>query len=803
MIRSLRLATRQILNAPGFSMLAVAMLVLGIGACALMFSVVYTVLLKPLPFEQPERLVWIENNGSGDGLSDRTSQLYNYTAWREQNETFSDIAAYYAFYEYLQYTLSGEGDSLRLRGVPVTQNFFEVLGVQPALGRGFDDAEMAWNAGAATAAVLSHGFWMQRFGADPDVVGQTLTIDGAPVRVAGVMPAAFDFDSVFSPGSGVQMLVPFPQVEQMHNEGNTLFAIGRLRPGATLAQAQQELSGISARTAQQHPERGLFDAELQRLDDHVRGSFRPAFAVLFAAVLCLLLIVCLNLSSLLLARAQARRKEWVTRVALGASQWQLVREPLLESLILALAGGVGGLVLAQVGIHALGQLAVFSVPLLQGARLGLEAVLFSVLVSAGAGLICGVFPALQLWRADAAGALNDGTTRGSAGPAAARTRKVLVVSQIALACALLIASSLLIRSFVAVLQIELGFNPDQVVAWRVDSARNFKSNAERVSYYQALLQRVREIPGVSAAGLSDTLPFGRNRGWGAAAKGVSYPKGSYPVAAPRIIDDGYLQTLQVPLLAGRYLQPKDTDAAELRAMVVNQTMASQLWPGRDPLGQVVMNGDNEIGRVVGVVADIPRSLEQTPNPEMYFSITQIDDWSSVELVVRSTRDRASLVPEVRAAIRLHDPEMATGDVYTLNQIVDRVIAPRRLTTTVLGGFSALALLLAGMGVYGVVSYSVGQRDKELAIRRALGGPSAHVARLILGEGVRVALLGAAVGLLIALLGVRMLNRLLYGVDPLDPFIFASNLIAVAGVALVAAGIPALRASRISPAGALR
>lgn len=798
-----RNAWRQIGNSPGFSLLAILMLAIGVGACTAMFSIVNTVLIKPLPFEQPQQLAWIENNGSGGGMSDRTSQVYNLMDWQAQSQSFESIGAYYAFFEYLQYTLTLNGESERLLGVPVTQNFFDVLGVQPALGRGFLDSEMDWTQGEVRAAILSHAFWTERFAADPTIVGQTVTINKTPVVVTGVMPRDFDFDSVFTPESSVQMLLPFPLVEAMHNEGNTLFAVGRLKSGVSLGQAQAELDAISARVAANHPERGPFGAVLSDLNEQVRGSFRPAFLILFGAVLCLLLIVCLNLSNLLLTRAQARRKEWLTRVALGASRWQLIRQPLVESLLLAGIGGLLGLGLAKLAMDALAQMQTFSIPLLHGAGLDTASVAFTALAAAMAGLICGVFPALQLWHTDASAALNESGTRGSAGPAAARVRKTLVVSQIALACALLIASGLLIRSFVEVLGIEMGFEPDHVVAWRVDSARPFETNQERVDYYRSLLDGVRALPGVESVGLSDTLPFGRNRGWGAAAKGEEYEPDNYPTAAPRMVDQGYLQTLQVPLLQGRYFDQRDVASDDLRGMIVNQTMARQLWPGRDPLGQIVVSGSNEMGRVIGVVADIPRSLERTPNPEMYFNITQINDWSSVEMVVRSSRTTSALIPDVRNVIRNHDPEMATGDVYTLNQIVDKAIAPRRLTTSVLGAFSALALLLAGLGVYGVVAYSVGQRDKEMAIRVALGGRGLDVARLILNEGVIVAVIGAAIGLVIALVGTRLMQSLLYGVSPFDPAIFAGYTGVVALVALLATVIPALRAARTNPVGALR
>jgi len=803
-MNDVRLALRQLLKTPGFTLVAVLTLAFGIGACAAMFGIIDAVLLKPLPLREPERLAWIENGGFGtSSMSARTTRADVLLEWRRQSRSFEALGGYNAFSDYLQYTLIGKSGPQRVRSVQVTQNFLDVLGVRPALGRNFvADEAKDWN---ASTAILGHRFWQQQFGASPGVVGSTITLNDKPVQVVGVLPPEFDFDSVFSPGSKVDLLMPFPLNDDTAAWGNTLFVVGRLGPGATPASAQTELETINAVLRAEHPERGRFGAYATGIEQHVRGPFRTVFLILFGAVLCLLLIACLNLSNLLLTRGQARRKEIAVRVALGAGRMDIARQAMAESLVLAFAGGLLGVGLAAFATSGLAQLQAFDIPLLRSAGIDASALLFAFAVVCASGALCGALPALQLWRGDLRGALVEVGSGGNSGVDAARVRRVLVVSQVALACMLLIGAGLLIRSFVEVLGVKLGFQPRQAVAWRLDTARRFEKNDDRVGYYERLMQRVLAVPGVESAGLSDTLPLGRNRTWSAGAEGAAYAHYQYPVASPRLIDHRYLQTLQVPLLAGRYFDARDaSDAAP--AVVVNETMARALWPGRDPLGQKVMNGNGPgetYGTVVGVVGDIPRGIEDRAYAEMYFDLRQNPDWGSIELVVRSRQPLATLVPAVRAALRESDPELASEDYVSLDEVVDRAVAPRRLTTSMLGGFSSLALLLAGLGIYGVIAYSVAQRSREIAIRMAVGSRRSRVVRLVVGEGLRIVALGLAIGLGLALLGTRLMRSLLFGVSALDPGVFAADAAIVAGVALLASLIPALRAAAADPASALR
>ena len=797
-MNDLKFAFRQLLKNPGFTAVAVLTLALGIGACTAMFSLVHAVLLRPLPFRNSERLVWIENVGSG-GLSARTTRVDNFLEWRAQNGSFAELGAYFAFFDYSRYTLIGSGEPRRLRGVGISQNFLGVLGVPPLLGRGFTDEECVWN--GRKAALLSHAFWQQHFAGDPNAVGRSITLNGDPTEIVGVLPPTFDFDSVFAPGTEVELLLPFPLTEETARWGNTIFAIGRLKPSATIPHAQAEFDVISRRVASAHPERGGFGARMSGLEASIRGAYRQSLWMLFAAVGCVLLIACVNLSNLLLARANARRREFAVRVALGATRWHLIRQTLTESLMLALGGCLVGVPLAFVATQGLSRLRTFSIPLLQSTTVDATVLVFTVGMTVLAGLVCGTLPALQLARGNMQQRLNDAGARGTGGAAAALVRKALVISEIAVACVLLVGAGLLIQSFGKLLDVNLGFQPKRAVSWRVDLTRSFNDLAEANRYYDRLIEQVASISGVESVGLTDTLPLGRNRTWGAGVKGVSYRAGEYPIAFPRIVDQRYLQTMQIPLRAGRYFEARDTADSE-KVIVINETMARRLWPDRDAIGQVVhVNGES---RVVGVVGDVRHgTLEEASGAEMYLNFRQTGDWNAVELVVRAARPAASLAPDVRAVMKAFDPNLPATEFTTLEQIVDHAVAPRRLITDLLSAFSSLALVLAAIGLYGVIAYSVSQRTREIGIRLAVGAQRGDVLRLIVGEGFKTAAVGVVLGLIAARFATRVLDNLLFGVTATDPFIFVTNAAILVAVALLASAIPARRAARVDPMEALR
>ena len=686
MLTDCRHTIRMLARAPGFTAVAVLTLALGIGACTVMFSLVNAVLLGPLPFRAPERLVWIENDLRGGTLSHRTSRVDDFLEWRAQAKSFEALAAYHAFSQLTRYSLTGAGEPLSLRGVQVSQDFLSVLGVQPLLGRNFVAEECVLN--GRGAAILSHGLWRQRFGGATDVIGRSVTVNGRSAAIVGVLPRSADLDVLFSSSTNTGLLFPLPLTREMANQGNTLLGIGRLRPGVAVAQAQEELAVINARIRELNPERvsqggAGFGAHVTLLEDHVRGAFRPAFALLSGAVLCVLLIACVNLSNLLLVRANGRRQEFSVRAALGASRWHIVRQTLTESLLLSVAGCLLGVLGASFGILALGSVQTFSIPLIQTASIDTATLIVAVALTGTAALLCGVLPALQLWRRDVGSGLHEAGARGGTARGSAWIRKTLVVVETALGCLLLVGAGLLIRSFVSVLQVDHGFQPEHALAWRVTAARPFNSLAERVAFCDRLAERVSSVPGVESVAWSDTLPLGSMRAWAIQAiSGVPYAPGSNPTASVWIVDQRYMQTMRIPLRTGRGFDDRDSEQSQ-RVVVISDTMARNLWPGLEPIGRTIAPGDGGEYTVVGVVADVSHGLEEAPQPDMYLNMRQTDLWSVAELVVRAKRAPAQLIPDVRAAMKVFDPAMASNEFTTLDQILDRAIAPRRLVTGIL------------------------------------------------------------------------------------------------------------------------
>jgi putative ABC transport system permease protein len=799
MLSDLKFALRQLAKSPGFALTAIATLALGIGACSAMFSIVNAVLLKPLPFREPERLVWIENVFGG-GLSGRTTRSDTFVGWREQSRSFEALGAYFAFSDYGRLTMTGTGDPEQLRGVGISDNLLTVLGVPLLLGRNFTAEECAWE--APPALLLSHSLWKRRFASDPGVVGRSMTLDNKPATVVGVLPPTFDFDAVFSPGSEIDVITPFPLTQETASWGNTLFGIGRLRPGVTIGQAQAELTSISEALRQTITNGGQFGAVVSPLGDALRGRFRTAFLVLAGAVACVLAIACVNLSNLLLARANVRRQEFAVRIALGAPRRRLVQQALTESLLLAFAGSCVGLPLAVLATRALARLQTFGVPLLQDARVDPVALAVTIGLTTLAGVVCGLLPALYVSRGHHGHALHASTHQRTAGRSSATARNALVVAEVALACVLLVGAGLLFRSFEALLKVQLGFEPQHAMAWRVDPPRSsFANNVEATAYLDAAVRRVASLPGVESVGLGDTLPLGRNRTWGAGAEGVEYPPGQYPIAYPRVVDHHYLQTMRIPLLAGRFFDERD-DATAPKAIIINESLARRLWPDRDAIGQrMAQNGGST---VIGVVGNVRHgSLEEAGSYEMYLDYRQGAQWSGMEMVVRSNRPPESLVPDVRAALRAHDPTLPNSEFYALERLIDQAVAPRRLITRLLGFFSALALTLAALGLYGVIAYSVTQRRQEIGIRMAIGARRVDVLQLVLSGGLKLVALGIVLGLAGALALTRLLEGLLFGVTARDPRVFAGNAALLLTVAALACALPALRASRVDPMATLR
>jgi predicted permease len=795
--QDLRYGARMLMKQPGFTLIAVVTLALGIGATTAIFSVVNALVFRSLPFKDAEQLVWIANVGE-DGLSGQTTRMNNYIDWRTRNQSFADLAGYFAFSDYESFNLTGSGEPERLSGYFIMQNFLPLLGVQPLLGRSFDAEESRLN--GRKAVLLSYGFWQRRFGGDAKIVGQTITLKDQATVVVGVLPPTFDFASVFTPGARVDVLAPFPVAKELDGMGNTLAVVGRLKPGVNIPQAQAEFDALNQLLKQAFPERGTgFGARLAGLQKQINGRFQRGLWVLFAAVGCVLLIACANLSNLMLVRASSRRKEIALRLALGATRWRLIRQMLTESLLLAAGGAAIGLPLALFATEAIASTNAFSIPLLQSVKVDATALLFTLVVTVGTGLLFGVMPALQATGTRMQEDLQDATRGSSAGKSRGRLRDALVVAEISLACVLLIGAGLLIRSFWQVLQTDPGFRAEQTAVWRIEPGRKYATPGNRFALYAAVTERVAALPGVVSVGLTDTLPLGRNRSWDVRVKGQA-PREGVGVF-PRMIDPGYFRTMGIALRTGGDFTKFDTDKTE-QVTIISEALANRLFPGRDAVGSQVITGDREY-RVSGVVSSVRHSsLEAAAEPEMYFPLAQAVQ-SSMEMVVRTTQRPEAMAAAIQRALQAVDANLPVRDFRTLEGIVAQSVSPRRFVMLLLGGFAGLAMLLAALGIYGVISFSVAQRTNEIGIRIALGAQAADVLKLVLGQGVKLIGGGIALGLLLAFFLAQVMRSLLFGVSTADPLTFSGITLLLMLVALLACYIPARRATKVDPMMALR
>ena len=544
LIQDLRYTVRTLRRDAGFTTFAVLIAGLGIGASATVFSVVHTLLLRPLPFAEPRQLVWIANRDTS-GLSGQTTQVGHMLDLRERTQSLSAVAGYFAFYGVGDNLLSGSGEPERLSGVPVSDNFFDVLGVKPQIGRVFNAEECKWK--GPKAVMLGHGLWQRRFNADPAIVGTALILNDEPHTVVGVLPASFDFASVFAPGSHFDLYFPFPLSQETNRWGNTMAMIGRLKPGVTVEQARAEIRTIAGQIVAEHPERNGFQGNVKPLAEQVSGRVRLAVWVLAGAVGMVMLIVCANLSNLLLARTATRQKEVAIRTALGAGRRRLLAQLLTEGIVLSCSGALLGLLLAVAGTRALARLDAVSIPLLHDVQTDLTALTFTLAIAIATGIVFGLAPALQLRGTALTSALNDAARGSTEGRQRAWIRNALVVAEVAFACVLVVGAGLLVRSLIRVLDVEMGFQPSRAMTIRVDPDSRYSTREQRITYFNEVLRQVKEIPGVEAAGITDALPLGRNRTWGAGAKGVTYERGKFPFAFPRIVSDGYSAAMGIPL----------------------------------------------------------------------------------------------------------------------------------------------------------------------------------------------------------------------------------------------------------------
>ncbi len=809
-LQDLRYTLRTLRRDRAFTVVAVLILGLGIGANIVVFSVVNTILLRPLPFRDPQQLVWIAPPPQKCGMSCATYSADAYDEFRTLSKSYQGVTGYMAFSGADNLRLTGKGEPQPATGVEVIGNFFEVLGVQPAMGRLFTAQEALH--GAHPVALLTYPWWRRQFNADPDIVGKEIDLNGRPVTVVGVLPASFDFGAVFSPGAKVDLLTPLI-LDDERSWGNIVTMIGRLKPGVSLGQAQAEGKLVEPHLcwSVKYPEScGQYvgkdsSMQLRTLKDYVSGKLRRSLIVLWCAVGVILLIVCVNLSNLLLARAASRTKEFAMRTALGASRGRLVRQLLTESLVLSSAGAILGLGLALAVIVWLAHQGSIALPLLSSIRIDAAALAWTVLIAIVAAAFFGLAPGLKMSGGNLQEALKDSGPGTGEGRKHERMRGALVISEVALACVLLIGAGLLLRSFLKVLDIDLGFQPDHSASIKVeyddDAPTGEASAAKRGVIFEQILERVSTLPGVEAAGMADYLPLGQNRAWGTPVpKGKVFPPGALPGPLVYVITPGFARAMGMRLY-GRDFAWSDGPKSE-PVVLINSSAARIYWPGEDPLGRILVSGKTEL-RVVGVVDDIHAdSVEGQPGWQIYYPATQAGP-SGAQLVIRTSLPPASLAASVLHALRELNPRQPAAEFRPIRTVVDRAVSPRRFFVLLVSVFAEFGLLLAMLGIYGVISYSVAQQTQEIGIRMALGATQARVLRGVMQKTMILAITGIVLGTVASVVVGRWIAALLFGTAPTDPATFAAMIAVMIAVALVAGYIPARRAARINPMVALR
>jgi predicted permease len=723
-----------------------------------------------------------------------------YDGFLARNRSFQDVTGYTPFSAPENYRLGGQGSPLPITAVSVLGNFFQVLGVKPAIGRAFVPDET--RRGGRAVVLLSYPFWQRQFAGDRSVVGHAIDLNGQPVTVVGVLPAGFDFGSVFSPGTKVDVVVPIIP-DEIRDWGNMLLLIGRLRPGVSLERANVDGRAIAPELHfnAKHLDRTVsYTMHVLGLKEHVTGQLRHSLIVLWCAVGFTLLIVCVNLANLLIARTAARAKELAMRAALGAGRGRLVRQLLTESVVLTAAGAIVGVVVAYAVTRYLAQQGSVNLPLLSSVRLDGAALGWTLLVAAASCIAFGLVPAMKVSATDLQSTLKDESHGTSAGRGHHRLRSTLVVSEIALACVLLVGAGLLLRSFLRVLDVDLGFRPAGVAAIKLDFDDGGQA-ARRGPIYEETLQRIREIPGIQSAGITDNMPLEGNRSWGIQAKGKPYRDGELQGTFVYMITPGYLETMGVRLESGRLFSWGD-DAGSPGVVIINQTVARVLWPGVNPVGQVAVVNGRDV-QVIGVVADIHEtSLEKTGAWQMYLPATQAGTVGAI-LTIRSSLPAPAVAPAVMNALRSLNPRQPATQLRPIQTNVDHSVSPRRFFMVLVASFAAFGLMLAALGVYGVISYSVAQRTHEIGIRMALGASARQVQIGIVWQTARLVLVGAAIGSIVASAMSHLIASMLFETAPIDPAAFTATVILLLCAALIAAALPAHRAAHVDPMRALR
>jgi predicted permease len=816
LIQDLKYSARGLLARPGFLIASVLTLALGIGANTAIFSVLHGLFLAPLPYPDGERLVQVYNTYPKMGLDFAGSSIPDYLDRKHEADALEDLAIYTG----MSLNMAGEGKPERLVGIMSSPSLFSTLQVAPALGRAYTDAEA--EPGNELVAVLSHATWQKHFAGDADVLERSLRLNGKSYRVIGVMPEGFAF-----PNRNVQIWIPFAFTAEQKSDterGNEYSStIGRLKPGATIEQLDAQMDAIVARVADRVAgagedgasfaaflRSGAFQGRARSQRDQDVGNLRSTLVLLQLAVLAVLLIACANVANLTLTRVASRHKELSVRAALGAGRWRMARQMIVEMLLLGLTGGVAGLLLAYWGLDLIRWLGLDNASDTYDFALSGPVLLFALGAALATALLSALAPLFALLRTPLADVMKETGRIGGGGRGAQAARSTLVVIQMALAVTLLAGAGLLIKSFHRLQNESPGFDSHGVVAFRVDQTPGRNADiASRVAFYDRIIGELRQLPGVSHAGITNSLPFGNSFGQSSFnIVGQDLPPGTpSPHGHIRIVDENYFAALKIPLAQGRLFDATDRDGAA-GALVVDQLFAQRHFP-QGALGGRITHGQDDAGKplewtIVGVVGNVKIHdlAEEVRKETYYFSYRQRADDDSY-FVVRSTLDPATLIPTLREAVLRADPEQPIYDIKALDERIAVSLGPRRAPMFLLGLFAGVALVLAAVGIYGVLAFAVSQRTGELGVRMAIGAQQRDVLKLVLGQGGRLALLGIAIGLIAALAGGQVLSAQLFDVDARDPWTLALVVVALSGVALTACWLPARRAARTDPIVALR
>ena len=789
-------AFRTLRRQPTFVLVAVLTLALGIGANTAIFSVIKTVVLNPLPYDQPEKIavVWEVNPEGNQG----PVSVPTFEDWKREAKTFESMAAY----RHVDYSFKGTGDPQNVPGLRATPELFTVLKSNAALGRTFTRDESV--VGADRVVVLSHGFWSRALGADPSIVGRTIQLDSVPYTVVGVMPSSFEFPT----STNVEVWTPLAfdpkDIHGASRRARSLTVVGRMAGGATARQAQEEISVIAGRIAAEYKaSNDRWTARVIPAHEQLVSASRPALMVLMGAVGFLLLIVCANMANLLLARLSSRRREMAVRAALGASRWEVARPIVAESLLLSLTGGALGIAGAFALLRLIAQLPEARLPRMELITIDAVVLAFTIAVSIGVALAFGLWPALQAAKADPRDNLQE-STGSTSSPYARRLLSGLVVIEVALALVLLVGAGLMTRSFTKLLQVNPGFDPSNVIAARVLLPATKYPRPTIVRFYEDVIERLRGTPGVVNASAVSAMPLHDVGTAGALpfnVEGQQPPKTEDPMADVRMVAPGYFETMKIQLLAGRFLDERD-DMQAPRTSVINQTMARRYFPDRSPLGQIIQNPHGK-AEVVGIVADVHnQGLDKEPRKQVYLPLRQSPS-AGMAVVARTNADPLQMANTIQRVIWEVDPGQPIYELSTMEQIMARAVFLPRLSTTLLATFAGAALLLAALGIYGVLSYSVSQRTREIGLRMALGASGGNTIAMIVRNSVVMVAIGGVIGLIAATLLARSMEGILFGVEPFDlpSFTMAAVTLLIAGV--LASVLPALRTTRVDPVVALR